>query len=360
MAENRKPIVEIEPREELIDVTFEEYLKKRYEGTFFDGSDLPEDKNDLYTKYQYLIDTVTDFTQHKTEIKELWSLTIDKLKNEKFDFISFNEGTIKFLVEMTARAGFTEQEVNIFDSNLHFAILDHIEKELESSLNPSREISEIIYYLTWHNTYLALFKLGLPVSDFRFIDNIFNRYPTQLEIVKNQAPSIYVRFIELFKQRYKTEALSYNKHFIDLYQRLSLEAIIVSKNFGFYSNYYRLLEDYYSFKLADRKKINWAFKNLIGYGERPWMLLYLFFSVNILFALIFSTGLFGFNKEIIEWPDRFVSFFYFNNTSMLTVGYGDIYPTDVPAKLLVVLLQIIGFIISGSSIALLLRRILRF
>jgi len=45
---------------------------------------------------------------------------------------------------------------------------------------------------------------------------------------------------------------------------------------------------------------------------------------------------------------------------MLTVGYGDVYPVEGVAKLLVGLLQLCGFAISSAAVALFLRRILRF
>ncbi len=53
--------------------------------------------------------------------------------------------------------------------------------------------------------------------------------------------------------------------------------------------------------------------------------------------------------------------FYISTTpTMLTVGYGDIFPTGITAKVAVIILQLLGFAISSSAVALLLRKILRF
>jgi hypothetical protein len=45
---------------------------------------------------------------------------------------------------------------------------------------------------------------------------------------------------------------------------------------------------------------------------------------------------------------------------MLTIGYGDVYPLGIGARLTVIILQLLGFIISASAITLFIRKLLRF
>jgi hypothetical protein len=122
-----------------------------------------------------------------------------------------------------------------------------------------------------------------------------------------------------------------------------------------------MLEDYYSEKLINSPKVNWLFKNLIGYGEKPWNLVWLFLLINVTFSIVFTLGNFKFHfPDRLNYFEKFITFFSFNNTSMFTVGYGDIYPEGVGARLVIFLLQIIGFTITSTAVALFLRRVLRF
>ncbi|MEM9275013.1 MAG: ion channel, partial [Cyanobacteria bacterium P01_F01_bin.143] len=62
----------------------------------------------------------------------------------------------------------------------------------------------------------------------------------------------------------------------------------------------------------------------------------------------------------LSWWQKIIPIIYFNNTTMLTVGYGDIYPTDSLTKIVVLFQQTFGFAITGSFLTLLLRKLFRF
>ena len=69
---------------------------------------------------------------------------------------------------------------------------------------------------------------------------------------------------------------------------------------------------------------------------------------------------FHYTIKPVNLVEKFFTFLSFNNTTMLTVGYGDVYPEGIGARIFVALLQLLGFAISSSAIALFLRKILRF
>lgn len=172
----------------------------------------------------------------------------------------------------------------------------------------------------------------------------------------------YILFIHYFKIQYKYDPLDYKHKNIEFYKEMCLKHVLVAKENGYYSNYYEILKDYYTLRLGKCK--NWLFKNFIGYGEKPENLILPFISFNIFFAIIFTfcnlDFEFGDNLSHTTWYDKLLNFIYFNNTTMLTVGYGDIYPLGFTSKLLVFILQILGFTFSSSFVALLLRKLLRF
>ncbi|MDQ0971177.1 hypothetical protein QFZ31_001055 [Neobacillus niacini] len=102
-----------------------------------------------------------------------------------------------------------------------------------------------------------------------------------------------------------------------------------------------------------------------GFGEKPERLWYIYIILQIVFLFIN----FPFKWRPLEYKgldselgtfNKIVSTFYFNSTTMLTSVYGDISPMNSVTRLVVVLQQVLGFVISGSFIALFLRKIFRF
>jgi hypothetical protein len=191
---------------------------------------------------------------------------------------------------------------------------------------------------------------------------ITDQYVAAVENLKVISPSTFIGLVEYIKFAYQHDETEYKIKLRAYYLRMSLQEIVVARNNGLYQGYEQSLEDYYKVLYEKQPIANWLFKNLAGYGEKPWKLFFLFIAINLIFTLLFTFCPFDFKFQGTEPTgfDRFVSFFYFNNTSMLTVGYGDIYPEGTFTKVTVVVLQIGGFAISGAAIALFLKRILRF
>lgn len=110
-----------------------------------------------------------------------------------------------------------------------------------------------------------------------------------------------------------------------------------------------------------RKALDWY----CGYGEHPFNILKMGFAINVVFLFIYFfnyRNLFQLNN--IAYNDSkiklFIDILYFNVTTIITVGYGDIYPLNSLTKILVMCQQILGFIFTTSFVTLFLRKLFRY
>jgi len=348
----------------LVGLSYEEYIEQQQEKKILAFLDKTEPLSDAMTEFNnkinFLIDTVEDLSNHKKEINELWSLCYILIE-ENSEIENLQDLFISPLVSLTGEAKFSPKEVEKFDSTLDSKIKDKLEIIFKSDIDFAYKIEEIINWYKHHIIYLKHWKLGISAGETVYLKGILEKNLTSLEILKSTSPKTFIFLIEIFKFLYKGHDNKYRAKFRSYYIEKCLDQIIVARNSGNYTNYEKMLEDYYSEKFINKQKVNWLFKNLIGYGEKPWNLVWLFILINVTFSIIFTLGNFKFHfPDRLNYLERFITFFSFNNTTMLTVGYGDIYPEGLGARLLVFLLQIIGFTITSTAIALFLRRVLRF
>lgn len=362
-----KPLMPRSVDRNMANITFEEYKNKKYAknplvATIVKMAPGTGKEIKLGEKLQFYIDTVTDMTTHKNEIETLWSLCNSIIKKKKnFNLNELNNIFVYPLMSITGEAHFENERKNKIDAALSDAMKVYFENLFNSDLSIVFKIREVIFWYNYHLEYLRYLLLGLPYSRVSELKYLIEQNDERIESLKTLSPGTFIGLIEIFKHSYAAIPLDYRSKFRDFYLNSVLQQIIVSRNYGYFDSYERLLEDYYSEKFRNKKNLNWVFKNLIGYGEKPWRLVGIFFIVNLVFAILFVTFDFDFKlPEGISGFSKFVAFLSFNNTSMLTVGYGDIYPVGIGARFLVILLQITGFVISASAVTLFVRKILRF
>lgn len=348
-------------------LTFEEYLLKRGRNTIVDKIDeespLSPDYNAFNDKIQYLIEAVKDQSRKKKEILELWDICY-RLINEKEEALhNFLNLNVYPLVSLTVEAKFAKEENEEIDNRLIEAVKVQIDKILRDNTIPFVDkISELNYWFRMHNQFLAGMELTSQVGTFKYLKSILENYVSDFEGLKTISPITYVYFIEFLKSMYKSSPEDYKVQLKPYYRKKCLEEIIVARNAGLFDGYEELLKDYYTVKHEKQPWKNWCFDKLAGYGEKPWKLVWLFFGVNLFFAVIFHFGSFEFQIATHQKTSslNFFDFLYFNNTTMLTVGYGDIYPKGAGTRIIVGILQICGFVISGTAVALFLRKLFRF
>lgn len=362
-----KPLMPRTLRNEMLGLSFEDFMHVLASNSLLRQIDtvIPRSQNliEFDNKIQYLIETKKELINNKKEIQDLWELCYKIIAEEKEQNIeSLNNNYIFPLISITGEANFTKQEKEKIVSDLE----NIISKRLEIYFIYKEEflfiIQNIINWYHFHYEHLHYLELTFNSSEISFLKRITEDNSSDLETLKSTSPLSYLSFIEIIKSMYKSLAFDYKQKFRSFYLKMSLQQIIVAKNSGFFYDFDKILEDYYSEKLKNKKLLNWLYKYLTGYGEKPWRLATLFFFLNFLFSVMFTFLPFKFHYTIepVNMVEKFFTFLSFNNTTMLTVGYGDVYPEGIGARIFVALLQLLGFAISSSAIALFLRRILRF
>ncbi len=323
----------------------------------------PEESKDIEfdDKMQFLIQTVEDFKKEQALILELWEFAFKIIENADSSVQSLNNSYFYMLVSLTGKAEIEKKKLEQLDLRLDASMKGVIQKRFEMSIGFQHKVDEILDWYKLRYEYLDYLKLSISYGEAAYMKKIANDYGEEFEKLKTVSPMTFIIFFNIFKKVYKSCDTDYQSKFSHFYLEKSLEQVICAKNSGHFVGYESLLRDYYTELLKEKKALNFLFRIFTGYGERPWRLIYLFLLVNLVFAIIFFLFPFAFDFNVeLKNCERFLSFIYFNNTTMLTVGYGDIYPVGAGAKITVALLQIIGFAISSSAVALFLRKVLRF
>ncbi len=318
---------------------------------------------ELDIKIHFLMATVEQMSEKQKDIEELWNFPFEEIYSMQSEISHMIQSIYYNLVSITGEANFLKSDLE----RIYYPFYDFCKIKIRSNIYKGNNFAlEIENFNEWYHIniqFLKYLELSICEQEMIFLKGIVDMNKTKFEILKSTSSSIYIRFNEIIKLVYKKVPKANGINYRDFYLLKCQEQIIIAKNSGNYLGFNILLEDYYSEKFNNHRFINWCFKYLIGYGENPSGLIILFLLINIIFSLLFISGSFHFHfseKEPVEFCEKFITFFFFNNTTMLTVGYGDIFPVSAGAKIIVMILQIIGFTISGSAIALLLKRILRF
>lgn len=350
--------------EDMLEISLEEFRRRRQSNIFHAA--LLEDGDEALDEYSLLLDflmqTRLDLKKSHGEIEKLWTLCIEEFKKFSGDVSDFNSVYIFPLVSISGEA---EIKRTFLQTQLSALGAVAITKLLENDLQGgdiSHRVQQITDWFSYDKLYLDFFGIGSLVGDISYLITFLNRNIQEFEVLKALSPLLFLKLVSLIRTKYNSVDLDYASKFYNQVLALSLQAIMVARNAGLFDGYDDLLRNYYGLRFHDRVWLNWLFYATTGFGEKPWRLVWVLLFFNVAFAMLFSVSGLSFHGicAASTWWSKFSDFVYFNNTTMLTVGYGDIYPVDSVAKLLVALLQLGGFAISSAAIALFLRRILRF
>jgi hypothetical protein len=362
------------PDPNLFGLSYEEYLQKKYykiSKVALDILKFEEENNnseedikyrEIDNKLNYLANCFENLIGKNEEINEIWLLITNFIDETNIEYLEQYYNTfIQHIISYSVEAKISKEELEKLDNILHHKICDSI-KSIFNNYKNIHPVMLINFWFSKRETFLKFMSIGHLTGDSTMIKHIYYSNIKTFNELESLNPYNYFVFIHFFKIQFKNDPKDYKHKNLDFYKEMCLKHVLIAKENGYFKNYYELLEDYYTLNLSKCK--NWLFKYFIGYGEKPQNLILPFIGFNLLFSIIFV--IFNFNFEFginlchATWYDKLFNFIYFNNTTMLTVGYGDIYPLGFVSKLFVFILQILGFTFSSSFVALLLRKLLRF
>lgn len=360
---------------EILDISFEDY-KKELENSKSDLGRLAdlmpdsEEIDDQLKEFESLLDFYweckKDLTIYENEILELWQELYELIKKYEADY-SVIIHNLHLLVRITRHAKLSQETRESLDDKLLNLL------EVQYSKRIRKDFSKGLYFiLTWYQfrieTYYKLMGIGTTERELYFLKDIWTVRERDLALLKIENSSIPIGFYYAVKHFYENLPERKDYDYKSFYKTVMvwIEEVLRREKRG------KELSEV----IINRKKLEKANKRGIyrlgesvldygtGYGERPERLIGYFVLVNLIFTFIFYPydnsviKLQGFNhgSSIFE---NIVDVLYFNFTTMISNVYGNISPQNSVAKLVVIIQQIFGFILTGSFVALFLRKIFR-
>ncbi|MEG6586477.1 hypothetical protein [Dendrosporobacter sp. 1207_IL3150] len=364
------------PAEECIGKTFEEY--KQYE-----THDKGEISRDAYAglaellspeqfeanlKILYYYDCFNDLTQQKENIRKLW---------DEFLQVNFQETPAKLapdiylLLKISVLANLTQEDLSKI---LLGVCLNALEKF------PEREVSNLESTLKdifkWYDFRANIEKI-VPVyyveADVLQFMNLYYSNQAKFSVVKSETPSTFLHFTACIHYLYSRLAVDRRFQYKDFFRQIMLERISVLKNMGAFNEMSEsivLYHEEFQKSITDKSKflVSWAMGFFTGYGEKPFRLLWVLLGLLFSFTILYYPNPFGWGYFVIKGVgepgqgmiDTLIALLYFNSTTMLTAAYGDMYALNSVTRIAVVFEQILGFVVIGSLISLVLRKMFRY
>lgn len=333
--------------------------------------------SDFGLKIDYYLECKDDLSKFKNEVRELW---------KEFFEIDYYYGysralhmaDIISLATLVRLSGISSEDA----SNLDDVLLKFINDERENFNDwDGREDfkARLIHIIEWSkfrfSGYLDIMNLGVSINEFETVKRFWKNNEENFSKLRSESPSLSISFFSIVKagvERFNKDSNRYR--FIQFYLQVSVWVLEAFKELDLMNEYsetfinYRRIKRDWKFNNNNKKSLilygEYILDYATGYGEKPIRLLYLFFASIGLFTLIYYPFSFSpFNLNSIENSDGIVTslinLLYFNFTTMLSNLYGNISPENEVTKVFVIFQQTIGFTITGSFIALFLRKIFR-
>jgi hypothetical protein len=327
-----------------------------------DDDAVDKDYKKISDKIDYLILCFISIENKKKKVKELWKLTTKYYNEKNIDSLpSTYSLIINYIYSFSIESKLDIDKISKHEILLHDKIKKSIEKKF-INLNSIQPAYLYVFWFSKRGEFLKELKISNLAGDSSYLRNIYDEHSDYFIKLRNDDPELYLKYINIFKIQFNSNDKAYKLNNISFYKEKCLEQIIIAKNQGKYDILYYLLEDYY--KVKYNRLENCFLKYFFGYGEKPFRLIYPFIAVSVIYSIFFtSMDAFLYNtqvKSISTFFDKLFEYFLNNNTTMLTLDSNDNYYPSRFINLVVFSLQIIGFTITSSFVALYLRLKIRF
>ena len=319
-----------------------------------------EERDTLELKIRYYYSCFEDLSTERPNIIKLWD---DWLSVGNHYGINKSKDQLLSLALLTLNSESTLDEREKLDQKLLDFILGKFRNQLRGGSSFTDTFSNIVDWFDFRlNQYLVCLKIGVTFQELSFLRMLYVRHRKELSYSKAELPNCFLGFsfqYHMYYSSFDSSNMKYEYH--ETYRQILLDRVILCRNIGYLEELSKSIYLYYKVTMEKRRALSWFLDYFVGYGEKPLRLLRLFIVYHLFFLCLLLIPVFQFKTlgSDLSW-ERVISLIYFNNTTMLTIGYGDIYPIDILTKTVVLIQQIVGFAIAGSFITLVLRKWFRF
>lgn len=364
------------PIEKCVGMTFEEYQQ-------YEIQDKGEIAKDAYAglaellspqqlkvnlKILYYYDCFNDLTLQKENIRKLWDEFLKVNSQEAPAKLAPN---IYLLLKVSVLANFTQTDLSKI---LLGVCLNALKKFPDREVtNLESILKDIIEWYDFRANIEKVVHVDYVEADILQLMNLYYNHQPNFSVVKSAIPITFLHFSVCIHYLYSHLAVDRRYKYKEFFRQIMLERISILKNMGAFDELSESIVLYHEEiqKSITEKSIflvSWAMGFFTGYGEKPFRLLWLLLVLLISFTILYYPNPFGlgcFDIKGVGEPgqdvvDTVIAILYFNSTTMLTAAYGDMYALNSVTRIAVVLEQILGFVVIGSLISLVLRKMFRY
>lgn len=321
----------------------------------------------FHFKIDYFWNCVDDLSEKGIEILDLWNEIYTIL--DQYETIEALSIYLSTLASLTYEAGISFEKRSQLDNEL----TDLMYKKLNNNFKDGSfkvAILEVVKWFTYKaNYYYAELRMGYAERELAYLEELYEVYEREFELLKSESPRSFMRYSNTVWHYYLNIPKRRDKNYDKFVNYILLSSVSVCRNTGDFDTMSEVIYLYNKGILKRSKgikKLWWYLLDIsCGFGEAPTRLLYIFLGTQFIFLVLnypYKFSLLEFNG-LVNTPDmgvNIVSTFYFNSTTMLTSVYGDISPSNSITRIVVVIEQTLGFVLTGSFIALFLRKVFRY
>ncbi len=157
-------------------------------------------------KIRFLMETKSDMTSCKREIRELWTFCNEIISLELNASIqSLNDVYLSALVSITGEADFSNDEKVIIIRNLEGIIRNRFESNFSKKEDFSYNVKDLISWYYYHNIYVSYLGQTFYIGEISYLKRIVKNNLTQLETLKIILSNFtFISFVETIKWIYKS------------------------------------------------------------------------------------------------------------------------------------------------------------